>query len=662
MAILNNYRNNNHRIYKVKLGTMAVAPQATQFLTSLEPFLNQHFLNPGALVFLGVLIPLIIIYLIRPRPHRKKVPALLFFLKETARIEHRSFFRRLFRDPLILLQILIIILICAALARPFVNVAEEVLTERVFVLIDASASSQVEFGGISRFEQSITLAKERLAKKNTVIVFGVIPEVLGTDLTKEQATNILNGLTPFDTPTSLFDAIIFTRNFVKPRDRVIVYSDFIESHSTKNYITAKNIVESEGAKVEFVDVSLGEKGAARSKNIGIIDLDIKEDKTTFIVQNFNDDAEKVRIDVPGASLTENLVTIKPNNKEVFAIDTPPGTTEVKIVPQEGHDDFTLDNSAWIVFPKKEQIGVAIVSNKPNKYLQTALSVLDGVSVLIDTPPKIQHLNQLVIVTDNIESSMILPGTMRDIQRRVNDGATLIVHAQPALFALDFGNILPVALKKGKGFVTNVSSEVQIVQASPITTDVIFGRVDAYYDVEAANDAIVLAQSRDGTPLIALRPVGNGLVVYYGLMPEHSSFHVDIYYPVFWKRILDLASRREDLADINRNTGDIINFQSLKKIQTPSKNLRDTSVVLSEKGAYRVSEAGSDKPSREIAANLLSERESDINGEIIDAKKGIISEAAQGIEKIPLDLSDHFALGILFLLFLELLWIKLRGDL
>lgn len=666
MALVHKVRTNSKETWqKGKVGRMAVTAQLSEFLGTFEPSLSKYFLNPAALVFLGVLIPLIIIYLIRPKPRKKKIPALLFFLKETTRIEQRSFFRRLFSDPLILLQILIIIMICATLARPFVNVAKEVLTERVFILIDTSASSQVQIGGISRFEKSIMLAKERLAKKNTIIAFGAIPELLGADVTKDQAVRILNSLNPKDTPTSLFGAIVFTRNLVKPKDHVLVYSDFIESLSTKDYMTAKNIVESTGATVEFIDVTKEEGVIARPKNIGIVDLDVKEDKTTVIVQNFNDEEERAQINIPGVNLTGNVLTMKPKNKEVFSIDTPQGITEILLVLDKGHDDFSLDNSVWVVSPKKETLGVAIVSNKPNKYLQTALSVLEGVTFLVDTPPKVQHLNQPVIVTDSIESSMILPGTMRDIQRRVNDGATLIVHAQPALFALDFGNMLPVALKKGnegKAFVTNVSSEVLIAHASPITTDVIFGRVTGFYDVEAASDAIVLAQSSEGTPLIALRSAGNGLVVYYGLMPEYSGFHTDIYYPIFWKRIIDLAGKREEISNLNRKTGEIINFPSTKNIQTPSQKLRDSSLVLSEKGVYRISNEGAAASRRELAGNLLSERESDINGELVESKKGLVSEAALSTQKIPLEVSDYVALGVLALLFIELLWIKLRGDL
>jgi hypothetical protein len=638
---------------------MALPPAILDLVDKAVPFLDQYFLLVGALSALAILLPIIIIYLVRPKPHKKKIPALMFFLRERAKIEHRSFLRRLFRDPLILLQILIIIAVCAALARPFYNVSENVLVDHVIILIDNSASSQVRIDSETRLERSVSLAQEQLSKKNTVITFSNVPTVLGDDLTKEQAMVALGSIRPTDSRTSVFDGIISAKNFVRGKDRVIIYSDFIESVTTKDFRTAKSIVEAAGAKVEFVDLKSNDR---RLKNVGIVDLDVKDDKTAFVVENFNDVEETVDVIVPGSNFSGGVLTIKPRDREIFTMDTPEGITEVNIGVKDGEDDFFLDNSVFVVSPKKQTLGITLISNDPDKYLLTALSVIENIGITTDSPPKSPDLSNPVIIMDNVDPSLVLPGNIRDIQKRVDDGATLIIMAQPALFALDFGSLYPVMLESGKGLKTNASSVVQITTATPLTSDLFFGIVDSYYEVKAVPGSIVIAEAADSTPLIALLPVGDGLVMYYGLMPGSSGFHTDIYYPVFWKRTLDLAAKREDLSDLNKRTGDVINFPVTKDMWTPSKRLRDSGFILFEKGIYKVKDADSERDAREFAANLLSERESDLNGDIDESKSGIVTETAGSLQKVPFDLSDYFVLGILVLLFLELMWIKFRGDL
>ena len=69
--------------------------------------LNQYFLNIPGLWALLALVPLIIVYLIKPRPKKETIPALMFLIKERSKSTKTSFLRKFFKDPLFLFQILL---------------------------------------------------------------------------------------------------------------------------------------------------------------------------------------------------------------------------------------------------------------------------------------------------------------------------------------------------------------------------------------------------------------------------------------------------------------------------------------------------------------------------------------------------------------------------
>ena len=106
----------------------------------------------GLYAFLS-LIPLIILYLIRPKPKSMQIPSLMFFLKAKSNPEKRSFFRTFTRDLLMLLQILTLIFIAGSLASPYLITKQDVVSDNIILVLDASASSKVHETYGTRFEK-----------------------------------------------------------------------------------------------------------------------------------------------------------------------------------------------------------------------------------------------------------------------------------------------------------------------------------------------------------------------------------------------------------------------------------------------------------------------------------------------------------------------------
>jgi hypothetical protein len=623
-------------------------------LELVKGVVSNHLAYSVGLWALLALIPLILVYLIRPRPKRQSIPALMFLLKESAKSDKKSFLRRFVRDPLFLLQILMLIAFAIAIAKPFITLTEDVFVEKTALVIDASASSQTEMGGVSRFEQAISIAKDQAGSKNTIIVISSVPELIADDVDTAKARDELDHIKPRDTPTNIFDSIIFAGNYVNEKDKVVVISDFVETSSQKDYIAAKNILESKGIIVDLVNLREQEKQKAR--NVGIVDLEVKEEQTSVKIKNYNDANESISMELEGANLSRKRIYVEAKSVEVISFPTPSGLSKFMIKPADWQDDLALDNEIYISSPSKDTVPLLLISNKASKYITTALDVIDTVSVQRGVPPKVPAVNHNIIMITNVNRNLILPGTLKSIRKKVDDGAALIITGQEDLFSIDFDDLLPVE-RADKGGPVLISHDVFVIptQETSITEDINFGMVKKYLKVKPKDGSMVVASTTNNVSMIVLKSYGKGMVVYFGFMDDHSTFKQDIYYPVFWKRLFDMAIKKQDLSELNFNTGRLINLLEKQKITAPFGKVKADTIMLSHQGIYRTED-------KNFVANLIDEDESNVNGEEFGKKVGVFDEEIKKREQVPFDLTRHFIIGLLVLVFLELLWIKFRGDL
>jgi len=144
------------------------------------PFFTQYFLNPIGLYSLLGLLALLLIYLVRPKPKRKTIPSLMFFFRNQQKSRLNSFFRYISRNVLFLLHFLIVTLLVAAIATPYILERQHITAETTAIVLDVSASMQVKDGFSSRFEKAQDIAKKNLGKRNTLIIAGASAELLDT--------------------------------------------------------------------------------------------------------------------------------------------------------------------------------------------------------------------------------------------------------------------------------------------------------------------------------------------------------------------------------------------------------------------------------------------------------------------------------------------------
>lgn len=623
------------------------------YLDSLKEVLAGNLLESAGLWALLALIPIILAYLIRPRPKHKTVPALIFLMKDRTRADKRSFLRKILKDPLLLFQILVIIIFAITIARPYMTVNEEVFVEKTAILIDTSASSQVEIDSKTRFERSIEIAKEHLSSKNTIIAMSGIPEVIASEIDSTKAKEELNTLRPRDTPSAIFDSLMFAANYVQEDDKILVISDFIDT-SSKDFKTAKSIIESKGIIVEFIN--LRDLESRKAKNIGIIDVDVGEEQTTVLIKNYNDEDETVGVDIEGMKLSMNTVFIAAKGVESLTFPTQWGLARFWITPKAGNDDFDLDDEVYLSSPSREKTDLLWISNRDSRYLSTALDVLGTVNLQRGTPPKVPDIAHPITIISDLNDDLMLPGTIRNIRENVEAGASLVIFAQKDLDEIDFEGLLPVQRASNSEPIF-IEHEVAVITEADtyITEDINFGMVDHYLKVKPRDGATTLASTTNDVPMIVLKSYGAGMVVYFGFMELYSNFKQDIYYPVFWKRLFDMFLKKQELSELNFRTGKRLALLDEQRIEAPKGIIRADTILLSHQGIYRTDE-------KNFVANLILDDESNINGDSLKENNKLLPGDLKNEEEVPLELAWYFMIALIVLIFIELLWVKFRGDL
>ena len=109
------------------------------------------FLSPLALALFALALPLVLLYFLKVRRRERSVPSLLLWAPALRDREASAFFQRLQRDPLLILQILALLALSLALARPVATVMGEG-ARKLVVVLDTSASMRARDVSPSRFE------------------------------------------------------------------------------------------------------------------------------------------------------------------------------------------------------------------------------------------------------------------------------------------------------------------------------------------------------------------------------------------------------------------------------------------------------------------------------------------------------------------------------
>lgn len=619
---------------------------------------------PLALLALASVIPLIILYLLRPKPLLVQIPSVMFLMQVEEKKRFFTSITKLIKDPLFLIQLLVLILLALAAAAPYLITNEPLSDEHTVLVIDMSASMQTE----NRFQEAISKAEDYVSKENSIVLAHNIPVTLleGQDATTAQEA--LSSLKPGATVSDLSAAMgTGMRMLSQGGGRLIVISDFTNWEG-EDPVSAKNLAESYGLKVEFVQIG------STADNIGIIQgrLETTQSGYTYnsVIKNYGGSDQNVPLVITttdGESVTRNIdLPVKARSTQQFVLQNlSTGVTTIKI---NKDDSLPADNIAYVSVPRVSDKRVLFVSDQSLLPSNTSVDLMPGIQTTLATGVP-QDLARFSVVVVTKMNQSLSSGEISLLSSYINSGGKVVFIASDSLAAqgadLELQKLLPV--RTANVTETEKGLDMRVNQSTRLTDDLDLDEIAVYKYLNATPrlDTTTLIVSDKGVPMLAYVTVGEGTVVYVGFSDQlgedsWNNFHNLPDFPVFWFKLIGWLGGSGDISEYNLKTGAVSTLAKEQEITTPDGVETTSRVLYSSAGLYEV--AG-----RTIAVNLYNDKESDttIDGSDVIERASVKDEpsvvrATTYESKKYLD-TIMIAL-VLILVILELYIIKKRGEL
>ncbi len=565
------------------------------------------------LAALAGIIPLTIIYLLRPRPKNIILPSLMFVRRISQNmLDSRRTLSKRITDPLFYLQLLALILLSTAIAGPLID---DVKTDaqKVIVIMDSSASMTSP----DRTDEAKSIAIESLGEENTITAAESIPVVLAKALDANDAEKVINSMearnTPSDVPKAILTAINEKEN---EYGKIVVISDFEtwEGRAPETYI---RIANTKNMELEFRQVG------NKTVNYAIVDGYLKDSNDgtyeyTCTIRNFNDRSVKLDVQLEsnpdtasGTKVSNSVQLAEYGSQQIKFSNIPQGISTVKILNE---DAIPCDNIAYISIPEVKPKKVLVLTDTDQAVskspLITAISLLPDVDVNVakDLPDNATEYDTIIVNSKN--KPLSAPDAL-EIADCAKDGKDIIIIGNECLYdSLQMHglySILPVEInsveKEGSHTIETVGSGTNIFD------DVSFGEVylRQFLDVTPKEDASILVKVEGAGPLVCMHNINEGTVTYVGFSDTTetdawNNFATIPTYPVFWVKLLKYMWGIEDISETNVNTGRYQAFDQTIKIKTPTETVSSDFVYYDECGLYELNQ-------KTIAANLYDSSES-----------------------------------------------------
>ena len=362
------------------------------------------FLTPLALAFFALSVPLVLLYFLKVRRRERTVSSLLLWHTSVRDREASTFFQRLHRDPLLILQLLALLALALALARPVATVMGQG-ARKVVVVLDTSASMKARDVSPSRFEVARAGAASLVrglgeGAEVMVIEAGVQPKVtaaLARD--RDRALAAIGAAQPRDLPTRVQEAVRTARALVaaEPRAEIHVFTD--------GAFTLPQSADIADPRVRWIGVGRG------GQNVAITSLSIRKnyygafDYQAFVsLVNYSAEQQtfSFRLEIDGKSIAEKEVTLEPNVRRSVVLPFSHNGSGTVTARLKVDDDLTVDNVAYAILPPPRKIAVLLVS-PGNLFLEKALKTDPQVALEVRTPDQYQGgmADADVVVLDSV---------------------------------------------------------------------------------------------------------------------------------------------------------------------------------------------------------------------------------------------------------------------
>ncbi|HPJ30592.1 MAG TPA: VWA domain-containing protein [Methanothrix sp.] len=579
------------------------------------------FSTPLALLGLLSTVPLIILYMIRPRPRDQPFPSTAFIREGEARPS--ASLNRLITDPLFWTQLLVIFFLVFAAAGPFTE-ARGTRGAHLVVVLDLSASMEASF------DQAREMVLQRASgiDRISIVLAESIPIVALREGNGEQARSVVEALSPRAVSADLSAGMNLGKSLLGAEGGlVLVVSDFVSWTGDDPEVT-RGLMETEGTGVVFVD------SGGEGENVGIVGGWIVDSggslNCSCLIRNYGRTRTvPIRIMGPGGTTTSTR-TIDAGGDSYLTFDAFPGTT---VVALEVDDAISSDDEAYIYAPElrprrvlyrgDEGPVLAALRSIPNAAVSRS-GDYDGFDL---------------VVIENASSD-------GELNRYVYGGGKVVYVASDASESPDY---LPVRI-------TGVANETApLWTRNPVfAEDLHLDEVEVYsYLAASPRQGSVTIAEANAVPVISYWRLGSGTVVYLGFSRQSSDFHMRPEYPIFWYQMINWLTDVPDATESNRNTGEVVRLGEQTVVEAPGERITTDVLLLDRIGIYRFQ-------GRTIASNMYDPVESDLlEGRTLNRGTFTFGEGSERL--INKDLSGWLVSIAALLLVIELIILKRRRE-
>ena len=508
--------------------------------------LTNMLLAPWMLGFLALLPVVVVLYLLKLRRTEVTIASTLLWHKSLQDLTANAPFQRLRANLLLFLQLLILLALVLALARPYVQ-AEGLTGSNRCIVIDRSASMQVREGGQTRLDiakqQALELVDSlRDNDRMMVVAFGDKADVR-CELTddRRRLRQAIEGITAADTSTLIRDVANIVRSLAPDnREVASVVSDLELVLFSDGKLADMDALGSVSID-RFTYARIGET----RDNAGIVAFSVRQESSTL-------GQRQAFVQIYSARESEHHGTLslyytpeeesEPAEEALLAVEeiaVAPGTTEQVIfaLPElqagllratlDEDDALAADNTAWIAFSPESGLRVLLVGGEGTlggHFLRKVLQVDPRVELSYVTPDAYADSGEYDLTLFHGWAPESLPG-----------GSLLFIDVPPPIPGLVDRGIIehaPVLATAGDHPLTRFlnPSNLHVGKARDIALP-----DDAKPLITTEGGALIADLSR-GTREGAASGLGQA-IVYVAFALEDSDWPLHLSFPLFFQNLL-----------------------------------------------------------------------------------------------------------------------------
>lgn len=334
-----------------------------------------NLLNPVGLLALLTIPLVVLLYLLRMQRVPMRVPSVLLWPRFIQDMQANQPFQRLRFSILLLLQILVLILVATAFARPYYQTRKP-SGRSIVLILDGSLSMQATDVAPSRFEaarsEALRMAAGLEPTDEMMVVEASNRTRVLTGFTRDRNTlaNAIRMAAPADCHGNLREALALSFSLAREKANTVVY--LLSDGATGGPV---EVSVPEGVEVRYVP--FGE----RANNVAIVGMNVRETyghdaRHQLFIAARNYGAEEVRcqveIEMEGDLINVESLTLPPGQQVQHIVDDPHLTSGVVRATLDVQDDLAADNSAQILFQERQSRRVLLVS-AGNPWIEAALA-------------------------------------------------------------------------------------------------------------------------------------------------------------------------------------------------------------------------------------------------------------------------------------------------